>query len=512
LYIRSSLEFYGTSNGYANNFTNINDFIAYDYNISAGSRVPSQMITTNYAPDGLTKMTQDTVEYAYGNPAHMYPTAITTYDGKKDTLLKTVQYPQDMVIAGLDPTGIYAAMVTANIISPVIQFTQLKNRIQLMKSVTTYSSNGGIINPQKVSLQVMANAAENRLNYTLYDNNNGNLLTVARQNGPPSSYLWGYGKAYVIAEVKNALWSDIFYEGFEDGNGNSGDAKTGHVSFVGTYSKALTGLDNGAYRLTYWKKTGSAWILKDTSINVSGGTCTISTSGQVDDIRFYPSTAQMTTYTYEPLIGVSSTTDAKGEVTYYEYDGFQRLMNIKDQYGNIVKSFCYNYARQVNGCNINLPIYTNSVVSRTYTRNCGAGYSGSAVTYTVQAGRYTSNLSQADADNQAQNDLNANGQNYANSNGTCTQLINITLTNTTGADYVAYYSTATGSFPITFKQGTTPTSLPAGTYSLSVYPISGMILRTFTLGTRPPVSNVPQTNFTNVNINTGSSDLTLSVY
>jgi hypothetical protein len=63
--------------------------------------------------------------------------------------------------------------------------------------------------------------------------------------------------------------------------------------------------------------------------------------------------------------------------------------------------------------------YTNTVKSGRYTRNdCGRG-TGSSVTYTVPAGKYTSTISQADADAQAQADVTKNGQSYANTNGTC---------------------------------------------------------------------------------------------
>jgi hypothetical protein len=67
------------------------------------------------------------------------------------------------------------------------------------------------------------------------------------------------------------------------------------------------------------------------------------------------------------------------------------------------------------------PTYHSVAKSGTFTRNnCGTGYSGTPVTYTVAAGAYSSTVSQAAADALAQNDVNANGQAYANQNGTCT--------------------------------------------------------------------------------------------
>jgi len=56
--------------------------------------------------------------------------------------------------------------------------------------------------------------------------------------------------------------------------------------------------------------------------------------------------AFVTTYTYNPAIGQTSSTDAKNEITYYEYDNFQRLMNIKDKDGNIIKHIDYHYQGQ----------------------------------------------------------------------------------------------------------------------------------------------------------------------
>jgi len=50
---------------------------------------------------------------------------------------------------------------------------------------------------------------------------------------------------------------------------------------------------------------------------------------------------------------------------------------------------------------------------------CGDNFYGSTVTYTVPAGTYKSDISQADADEKAQDDVDDNGQGYANTNGTC---------------------------------------------------------------------------------------------
>jgi YD repeat-containing protein len=54
----------------------------------------------------------------------------------------------------------------------------------------------------------------------------------------------------------------------------------------------------------------------------------------------------MTTYTYSPLAGMTTVCDVDSKVTYYSYDGFQRLIRVKDQDGNIVRTIRYHYANQ----------------------------------------------------------------------------------------------------------------------------------------------------------------------
>jgi len=69
-----------------------------------------------------------------------------------------------------------------------------------------------------------------------------------------------------------------------------------------------------------------------------------------DDIRLHPAATQMTTYTFDPLIGMTSQSDSNNNVTYYEYDGLGRLSLIKDKNRNILKKYCYNYAGQAENC------------------------------------------------------------------------------------------------------------------------------------------------------------------
>lgn len=55
-----------------------------------------------------------------------------------------------------------------------------------------------------------------------------------------------------------------------------------------------------------------------------------SLNGLIDEVRLHLASAQMTSFTYDPLVCMTSQTDAGGLTIYYEYDGFQRIKNVYD--------------------------------------------------------------------------------------------------------------------------------------------------------------------------------------
>ena len=78
---------------------------------------------------------------------------------------------------------------------------------------------------------------------------------------------------------------------------------------------------------------------------VGQDTISIAGTGYIDDIRIAPVNATMSSYTYDPSVGVSSVTDERNVVIYYVYDAAGRLQLVKDQNGDILKRYKYRYAR-----------------------------------------------------------------------------------------------------------------------------------------------------------------------
>ncbi|BAU55156.1 hypothetical protein [Mucilaginibacter gotjawali] len=318
----------------------------------------TQTSETQYDQNGLNPLTTIT-NYYYENPLHGQVTR-TELTNSRGGIVKTInKYAQDKsLISNLSTTASLAvdSMVRKNMVSTVLeseQYTGGTFNSRLRTNYRIWDANGIIVSPENIQFQTqLSTGLENRVQFTNYDNI-GNLLEDAKAGGPTTAYQWGYKGQYPVAKVTNALASDIFYDSFEEGDGTSAlnISKTGHYSYSGgtAYSKNISGLVyTGNYVLSYWlKPTNGTWTFVSNIVAVPGSTYTIGPiAGQIDDVRFYPSNAQMTTYTYDPLVGVTSSTDAKNEITYYEYDSFQRLINIKDKNGNIIKHMDYHYQGQ----------------------------------------------------------------------------------------------------------------------------------------------------------------------
>lgn len=341
-------------------------------------------------------------DYAYDNTnGHYQLIKKTTYNSKGDTINTWYKYPQDYgdlsSISNLDQESQGIRLLQQkHVIAPVETYNELaavtpagkkytggqlnvfNSNLPTLKQIlgletpvpltafTASSITNGIFN--KNSLYT------SRIRFTQYDVS-GRLLEQSKENDVKMSYVWDYNSMRPVAEVTNALQSYIAYTSFEaDGKGNwtftgtpaiDATAPTGSKCYTLGGAITRSGLNTGTtYIVSYWKKSGTVtvngtagsvgrsangWTYYEHSIvNPSGGLITINgTSGIIDELRLYPKGAQMTSYTYDPLFGITSKTDSKGQISYFEYDGFGRLKLIKDQNGKILKQYDYQYQKPI---------------------------------------------------------------------------------------------------------------------------------------------------------------------
>jgi YD repeat-containing protein len=206
----------------------------------------------------------------------------------------------------------------------------------------------------------------------------GNVQQATPHDGVTDTYIWDYKNSEPVAKAVNATVGQTAYTSFEsNGTGNwivPGAPDASHGGFTGNLAYNLnsgpvscSGLASGtAYVVSYWTTAtipntiaGTTSTLQGKTININGtnwtyfehkvtGVTSVSVPGTsyIDELRLYPSTAQMTTYTYNLLEGMSTECDVDNRVTYYYYDALGRMRYIKDQDGNIIKTIEYHYMNQ----------------------------------------------------------------------------------------------------------------------------------------------------------------------
>ncbi len=345
-----------------------------EYRIRTGFKNLTATLETQYNDDG-TEITNKT-NYNYNSKQLI--SKITKISSDNKSLITDIKYPFDY-----SGNTVLTKMVTLNMLNYPVEQTDTKNTspVKALQSVRTNYYDWGStiphIAPQSIETKKGTNSYETRMTYNLYDEY-GNPKSISKDKDVHLSYIWDYNHSNPIAEVVNADPTDIAYTSFEsDGNGGWNGINSANISST---TSGITGLNfynlNSAgllligltpskeYTVSYWSKNGaytvpgtkSGWPKNIRTVTLNGVTWTcwehkatgvtqikISGTGAIDELRFYPSTAQMKTYTYRPLIGISSINDANNRISFYEYDAYGRLNLIKDINGNVIKTMTYQY-------------------------------------------------------------------------------------------------------------------------------------------------------------------------
>ena len=228
---------------------------------------------------------------------------------------------------------------------------------------------------------------------------------------------------------------DVFYENFE--TTHLRPASFGYHSnnsCIGPYTVSLVTNPERKYVIDYQVFKNGKWeYMKHDFVN--GRDLINEGVYPIDDVRVYPKDASITTYGYYPLIGLRSATNERGVTESYRYDDFSRLVSVMDNDMNVVKEYDYFYQNQSVEPELT---YYNEQIRETFTRNtCDAslGEMGESIDYVVPAKKYSSTLSQEDANQKAYIDLRNNGQQYANEHAECNSNIIVSVYNPMEQDY-----------------------------------------------------------------------------
>ncbi len=381
-----------TASAYIQSSNTVGGVTTYTYGATSGNlgsywTYLASQSRTQYDLQGnsITSITN----YNYNAARNLISTTDSLPDGR--TFIEKFKYPEDYT------SNLTGNMVSKNVLSPVIERQiWLQNGSSSPNLVggqvtnydqNTFKPNGiyGIETTAPISSLNNETRSGNLYSSLLCDSRyflkeqfaydvNDNLNQYNKAADVTTSFIWDYNRSCRIAEVRNATAGQIAYTSFEaDGNGNwsiASSVRDQSSAVTGTRSYNLSGgactlsglTSANTYIVSYWSKTGSSYTVTGSSSIKQGKTIngwtyfehiitgvssvSVSGSGNIDELRLYPQAAQMTTFTYSPLTGMTSQCDVDNRITYYEYDGMGRLKVVRDQDGNIVKTMEYHYQGQ----------------------------------------------------------------------------------------------------------------------------------------------------------------------
>jgi YD repeat-containing protein len=353
-------------------------FYSFDFPIRTGIKKLTSERQDLYAQDDPLAFAVSQTDYHYDNlnNNHQQLSRKITLDSEGNQLETKYWYPADYFAIENIPS-----LLTKNIINVPVKTERYRNGVlvegkvdrpdpygkpyELYEYESTASpthQNNQIVPPGYIKKATISDDVTTR-----------NVRQVQPTDHAVTAYLWDYNNTLPVAKVVNANTTEVAATSFEsDGKGNWSytaaaykdiPAKTGSYYYKLSSGSISTNLPPGKYKLEYWAKAAvtvapggnittirtslpdaNGWILYEKEINTTTViTLTLSGTTFIDELRVYPAAAQMTTYTYDRLNGITSLTDANNATVYYEYDAAGRLKWIKDHQKNIVKTLEYHY-------------------------------------------------------------------------------------------------------------------------------------------------------------------------
>lgn len=305
-------------------------FLVFEYPIFTGAKLVNSTVKKTKEASG-NEITQTTSIF-YDNETHLQPTRTETTKSDGYTVAQEMFYPDDVdtstalglpALSTQEKNNIDRLKTTDlhQVSIPVQTVTEVKNSggtvISTSTNRTLFSDFGNdLVLPESVKTlkgiyNSSSNPLESRLIYHGYDSR-GNPIEVSQANGPHIYYIWGYGGTLPIAKLENVQASQI----------------TSSLQVLIDSAITASNADN------------------DRTYGVNGAEGNLRTSLGFIRNHSTMSSALVTTYTYDLLLGITSTTDPSGYTMYYEYDDFNRLKEIRDADNNLVSDYEYNYKGQ----------------------------------------------------------------------------------------------------------------------------------------------------------------------
>ncbi|UPQ77342.1 hypothetical protein [Chryseobacterium nepalense] len=250
-------------------------------------------------------------EYNYENWLNLYSlSSIKEINADGSVAEKIYSYPDPFTLIG--QTNEYQHLLDNNIIGIPVKTVEKANG-SVISIIDVKYANNSLYPTSIVSNNAYDGSLKTAIRYDKYDSK-GNLLQYTTNIdettgvGFPTTLVYGYNQSLPIAKIEGATTQDIRFVLLPEG-------------FQGIVARSDQDVDEASEKLL------------------------------LEELDAYRNSTQLknfmiTTYTYDPLVGVTSVTPPDGIRAIYKYDSNGKLKMVVDVNGNILNEYKYNIKPQ----------------------------------------------------------------------------------------------------------------------------------------------------------------------
>lgn len=262
---------------------------------------------------------KEVTKYTYDNKLYPVAAKITRISSSGDSTVTYFKYPYDYTISGATsvpfsqgvkllqtknvvarPVETYRSSYTAGVAKVVeAQLVAFKPTLPVIDTVYSLNNSSGLTNFSPANFTISSASKDSRylrrLLFNRYDN--GNVVEQSTEGELKEVILWGYKRRFIVARIQNSDYNTV-------------------IALVDT--NVINNPSSDAVMRTELQKIRTGLAVTNPK-------------------------AKVTSYTFAPLRGMTSSTDPRGETVYYEYDNYGRLKRTKDLNGDIKENIWYHY-------------------------------------------------------------------------------------------------------------------------------------------------------------------------
>ncbi|WP_437368392.1 hypothetical protein [Maribacter litoralis] len=268
-------------------------YVPYEFPLHHGliSKIASSESWTRYDNSNMFSKSSST----YNLDTHFLMSQTQT-DSKGNENKMEYFYPYDQEVSS--NYGMTDLIAENRFSSPVKTNSYLDEQL-LYSSLINYNNSAETANktrPWSVEtvkgIENLTNPVREEYIYEKY-NASGRVLQIRKIDGTSTAFIWGYNDQHMVAKIENATYDMIE-----------------NLSLFGS----------------------------DFNLGANG-----LSESQIESLRSGLPNSMVTTYNFNPLVGVQNITDPRGYKINYEYDINNRLKSVKDEEGNIVTDYEYKF-------------------------------------------------------------------------------------------------------------------------------------------------------------------------